>query len=344
MRNRRTGRILLCAAAGVAVAATASLAGAQDIPLNYERLSSLEEPLATEIGNVTLVLTGLLDTPLTVDFEDDEDAEVGLVGNMQISALTQLGNRWRVNVAYFGQYATDEARRSALEDNYTDNAAMSVGGAWGTLIAGNVSDLIREGTRRRRAAGNAELAFDDALGVRSESGGGYTGRFGPWVVGAIVDEDTRFDIGAAFRRPIDDTDYRLTVRFGEGAYAPSDGAPAFESAAVGAVGEVIYGSTSFDIGFGYERLSSSGSDADRSYVSAGVRRKTGVLSLSMEAHYGRIEGEDEASAALGIQYDVARGLSVNLGLNHARTHSDAAGIRSVDTKETIGVLSLRYSF
>ena len=47
----------------------ADSATAQDISLNYERLSSMEEPLATEIGDLTLTLTGLVDAPLTADQE-----------------------------------------------------------------------------------------------------------------------------------------------------------------------------------------------------------------------------------------------------------------------------------
>ena len=343
MRNWGTGRSLLCATA-VAVAASANSADAQDISLNYEHLSSMEEPLATEIGDVKLVLTGLVDAPLTVDIETDGDAEAGFTGNAQLSALVQLQNRWRVNAAYFGQYETDEALGSASDENYTDNAAIAVGGMWGTIIAGNVAGLVREGTRRRRGAGNGQLEFDDTLGSLSEWGGAYTGRFGPWVIGAAADEDSRFDVGTTFQRPIDDTDYRLTVRVSEGAHTPAGGSLVFESTAIGVVGEVIYGSTVFDVGLGYERLSSSGADADRPFASAGVRRKTGVLSLSLEGHYGRVEGEDESSAAFGAQYDVARGLSANLGLNHARADADSAGVRSADTRETRAVLSLRYSF
>ena len=349
MRIFGPGRALLgCGAAAIAIAATASLAQAQDISINYEHLSSMEEPLATEIGDVTLVLNGLIDTPVTLDLEDDDDddeeAEVGLIGNVQVTALVQLQNRWRVNAAYFGQYETDEALRSATDANYTDNAAISVGGMWGAVVAGNVSGVVREGTRRRRGAGNGQLEFDDVLGRRAEWGGGYTGRFGPWVVAAIVDEDGQLDVGATFQRPIDDTDYRLSARFSEGVHAPGPGSPAFESRAIGAVGEAVYGSTTFDVGLGYELLSSDVADADRPYVSAGVRSKSGVLGWSLEAHYGRVDGEGEASYALGVQYDAARGLSANLGLNHARAGIDAAGVRPADTRDTRAVVSLRYSF
>ena len=322
----------------------ASAAAAQDVSLNYERLSSMEEPIATEIGDLTLTLTGLVDAPLTLDLEDDGSAQAGLIGNFQLGGLVQLPNRWRVSLAYFGQYATEEAFGAPPDDRYTDNAALSIGGVWGIFSAGNVSGLVREGTRRGRGAGNADLAFDDALGGRAEWGGGYTGRFGPFVLGAAVDEDGNFDLGATFRRPIDDTDYRLSLRFGEGVHSPAGGARSFDSRTVGAVGEVIYGSTVFDLGIGFERLSSRGPDASRWYASAGVRGKAGALGWSAALHHGRIAEADEFSFALGARYDLARGLSVNLGLNHAKARADAGGIRLVDIRDTSTTGSVRYSF
>ena len=61
-------------AAGIA---SAHPAGAQDISLNYESLSSLEEPIATEIGDVTIVMTGLLDASLIRDTGTDDDTGAG---------------------------------------------------------------------------------------------------------------------------------------------------------------------------------------------------------------------------------------------------------------------------
>ena len=113
---------------------------------------------------------------------------------------------------------------------------------------------------------------------------------------------------------------------------------------VGVVGELIHGSTAFDMGVGHERLTSHALDAERWYVSAGVRTKTGVVSVSLEGHYGRIEGEEEVSAALGLQYDLARGLSANLGLNHESARVFLGGVRLVDTRNTVAALSLRYSY
>ncbi len=345
MRAYGPGRGLrVAAAAAVAAMAAAPLATAQDIPLNYERLSSMEEPLATEIGDLTLTLTGLIDAPLAFDAENDEAVESGLVGNFQLGALAQLRNRWRVGVAYFGQYATDRRFTSEPHRQYTDNAALSVGGVWGTVSGGNVSGAVREGTRRRRGAGNAVLALDGALGGLADLGGSYTGRFGPWVIGAAVDEDGNFDIGATFRRPIQHIDHRLSLNVSNAVYVPVGGRRSFDSRAVAGVGEVIHGSTVFDLGLGHERLSSRGRDVRRLYVSAGTRGKAGALGWTLEAHCGRIAGESEISLALGAQYDLARGLSANLGLNHGRASADAGGEGLLDLRDTRTILSARYSF
>ena len=328
-------------AAGIAAAHPAP---AQDISLNYESLSSLEEPLATEVGDVTLVLTGIVDVSLIRNIGDDDDTDAGLVGNFQVGALTQLPNRWRVGLHYFGQYAAGEPSEFDGDDRYSDNAALSVGGTWGTVLAGDISGIVREQTRRLRGAGNASLAFDDAFGELADRGGGYIGRFGPWVAGTVADEDGNFDTGAVCQRPAGDKDYRLTLRITRGVYTAADGSRRFGTRALGIVGEVVYGSTSFDASLGHERFSSNGPGADRWYVSAGVRRKTGMVSLSLEGHFGRIEGQDELSVAVGLQYDLARGLSANIGLNHAEAEFTVGGTGFLDTRDTRGVFSLRYSF
>lgn len=293
---------------------------------------------------MTFVLTGLLDAPATVELRDDNDTDTGFIGNFQVAARTQLPNRWRVGLSYFGQYATDPTALLRQDDGYTDNAAVSVGGAWGTVFGGNASGVVREQTRRARGVGNASLALDGVLGERKDWGGGYTGRFGPWVVGAAVHEGGGLDLGATFQQPTGNIDYRFTTWYTRITYSPVEGSKEFDTSAVGAVGAFIYGSTRFDAGIGYQRISSNGSAADRWYVSSGVRTKAGVLSLSLEGHYGRIESTEEISATLGVQYDLARGLSVNAGVNYADADATFDGVTLVQVDEIKLVLSLRYSF
>ena len=343
MAVHRVRRALHSAAIVAAGMAAVGPAAAQSVSLNYENLSSMEEPIAVEVGDVTLVLTGLVDARWTSESEGDDDTDTGSIANFQASARTQLPNRWRVDLSYFGQYASDPTTLFGTGDGYADNAALSVGGYWGRVSGGNASGLVREMTRRNRGAGNAALSFDNFLGGLEDRSAGYTGRFGPWVVGAIVDERGNPDLGAAFQRPAAARDWRFAFRATGGAFGSRD-EPRFDTKGLGLVGEIIYASTTLDAGVGYERLSSRGPDLDRRYVSFGMRTKAGVFSLSLEGHVGRIGGKDEVSAALGGQYDIARGLSANLGLNHAKARVSFNGAPLLDIEETKTVVSLRYSF
>ena len=317
---------------------------AQNISLNYDRLSSLEEPLATEIGGYTLLLNGLIDTPMSFGLEDGGNTEEGFIGNFQFSAATQLPNRLRVNLTYFGQYADDPELTADMNDDFRDNVALSIGGAWGTVVGGNLSGIVREQTRRRRGAGNAFLAFDDALGRLEHWGGGYIGRFGPWVLSTVMDEDTNFDLGAMFQRPLGTRDYRFTLRYTEAVYTSADGTGYFDTRAVGVVGELVYGGALLDIGAGYERFSTAGPDTDQWYIASGLRLKHNVLIWSLEGLYGQVGGEDKTAFTLGFQYDLARGLSANFGLNHQDAKVNIGHISFIDTKDTRVVFSLRYSY
>lgn len=336
-------RLAVLVATMVAGATVATPAAAQDFSINYERLSSMEEPMATEIGDVTFLLNGVLDTMVIYDESAEHDIDTGLVGNLQIGALTQLPNRWRIKLDYSGHYASDDVSPMDLDEGYTDNVVFSIGGTWGAVLAGNVSGVVRGQTRRQRGAGNAFLAFDNGLGELGDWGGGYVGRFGPWVISGVVDGEGHVDLGAMVQRPAGTKDYRLSFRAATGDYTAADSS-SFDTASVALVSEFIYGSSLFDIGVGCEHLSSKGADVDRCYVSSGASTKIGVMTLSIEGHVGCINGNDEISVALGAQYDIARGLSANFGLNHARSKAVIDSVQLIDTDETNAVFSLRYSF
>lgn len=313
---------------------------AQDVSLNYDTLSSLEEPLAFELGDVTVELTGVIDVPVTFDISstpDGDDLDIGFTSNFQVTAETQLSNRWTLGVAYFGQYDENS-------NDYTDNVAAYVGTSWGTLIGGNVDGLVREQTRRQRGVGNASLAFDSFYGGLDDWGGGYVGRFGPMQISGAVDDGGNFEIGTTFQRPIGLNDYRLSARFADGTFTSQDGTTTFDTRGGELVGELTYGSSIFDLSLGYERLTSAAVDADRWFISAGARTKINSWSLSAEAHYGEVDGQSEKSAAVGVGYDIARGLSLNLGLNYEDADINIGGVNLKSTDEFKGIFSLRYSF
>jgi len=327
------------------------------VRLNYDDLSSLEEPLAFEVGQATIVVSGVVDVPVTLAIDNtafQNDVDVGLNTNFQVAADLELGNRWSVGVAYFGQYrqglydfsenATGISQLNPTQDGYNDRVAAYVNTSWGSLIGGNVAGVVREQTRRRRGVGNSALAFDDFYGGLKRWGGGYTGRFGPVVLSSVVDEDGDFQIGAEFQRPIGNRDFRVSSRVGRGQYLAADGVTSLDSIGVGAVGEVVFGSSLFDLGFGYENLKSGVLDVDRWFVSSGAQTKVGVISLSAAGHYGELDGSPEASASLGLGYDIARGLSTNLGINARKAKVTSQGFSIIDEDETTATASVRYSF
>ena len=328
---------------------TAGHAAAQEIFLNYDDMSLFEAPLATEIGDVTLLLKGTA-TGAWIHKRKNDDSDESFNGGFQAGVQTQLPNRWRIRLSYTGRYATDPQESpdagfaSRVDEEYEDAVMLSVGGAWGTVVSGNVSKVVRDQTRRSGGAGASSLSFDDVFGSLGDWGGGYLVRMGPWVLSAVVDEEGDFDVGAMYQRPIAEKDYRLTARYTQGVFTSADGVRRFDTKAVSGVGELIYGSALFDLGAGYETLSSPGLEFEQWYVSSGVRIKIGVLSLSVEGHYGRIEDVEKTSAALGVQYDLARGLSANFGLNYEDASVSLGGVNLIASKGTKAVLSLSYSF
>lgn len=338
--NRLKLLMLVAGYAIIILLTVPTAARAQGVSLNYDTLSSLEEPLAFDLGDVTVELTGLADIPVTFDIDSTpaaQDVDIGFTGNFQISAETQLSNRWTLGAAYFGQY--DENT-----NDYSDNVAAYVGTSWGTVIGGNISGLVREETRRLRGAGNADLAFDSFYGGLDNWGGGYTGRFGPFRLSGTVDENGDFEIGSTFQRPIGLNDYRFSARFADGTFTSQDGTTTFDTKGGELIGELTYGSSVFDLGVGYERLESPTIDADRWFLSAGARTKIQSFTLSAEAHYGEVEGISEKSAAVGVSYDIARGLSLNLGLNYEDANINIGGVSLQNSDEFKGIFSLRYSF
>lgn len=310
------------------------------VSLNYDDLSYFEEPLAFEVGAATVLVNGAVDVPATLAIDNKafaDDFNVDVIGSFQVNGEMQLSNRWTIGATYFGQYSENA-------DDYADNVAGYVRTSWGSFIGGNVNGLVRDSTRRRRGAGNGVLAFDGFYGRINDWGGGYSGRYGPTVLSAVADKDGNFEVGAVFQRPIGNKDNRIATRVARAKYLSADGTRNFETAGIGAVGELVFGSSLYDLGVGYERLQAAGMELDRWYVSSGMQTKIGSLSLSASGHYGELDGTPEKSASLGLGYDIARGFSANLGINARRADVSRDGVQIIDQDETNATASVRYSF
>ena len=328
-------------------------AQAQAVDLNYDRLSSLEEPIAYEFANITFALNGVADAPVFVEFDDvtggdDPRIEPEFIANFQVSAETQLSNRWDIGVTYFGQYSTDPTLAfpggPSGQDDYSDNVAGFVRTSFGTVIGGNTADQIRELTRRQRGVGNAFLAFDDFHGQLARWGGAYIGRFGPSRIGVVVDENGDFEVGSVFQRPIGQRDLRFSGRVRQGQFVAADGITGYDTTGVAAVGEIVFGSSVYGLGLGYEKRDGPLGDLDRWFVSSGAQTQLGALRLSGEVHFGEPAGQRELAAAIGASYDISRGLSLNLGVNGEEARIVADGIQVIETDQITAIASARYSF
>ena len=309
---------------------------ASAVDLNYESLSFLEEPLATEIGDVTLELQGIVDTPYTYN-TDLDDGEWSLNSLVQLKAETQLDNSVTLGAVYFGEYDTAE------ESDYEDKFAVFAQSYWGAISVGDVTGMVREETRRLRGVGNSVLAFDDFIGRLDEQGITYTGRFGPSRFAATVDELGQYSIGWSFQRPLGNKDYRFSLRYQDSEYLSSVDTVYLSQALTG-MAELTYGSSTFDLAISAENLESDLHSLDRWFVSAGARRKFEAFTFSAEAHVGEFEGARENALALGLRYDIARGLSVNLGINLRDFETPLNGFEEFAWSRSEYVGSIRYVF
>ena len=315
-------------------------ANAQQPTLTYEDLSILKEPLAVEIGDVTYTLEGILEVPYMFDRRRLAEGEAGFHGGFRAGMLTQLPDATRLAAYYVGEYDRVEGA-----DEFEDRFSLSVNNAYGTLSAGNVSDFLYNETGRRIKTGNAQLGFERSFGTLDEYALNYGAISGPFVWGGTVDREGSFDAGFIFQRPLDDLDHRFGLRYISGRFDPGPAYVEMQTHSLEGTAELTYGSSMVDAGFLYEWMDSSQlSDIERWAVSSGFRTKAGALTWSIEGHYGQTAGQEEVSVAFGARYDVARGLSVNVGVNYQHAQIILNGNNFVFTDQTKSRISLRYEF
>ncbi len=306
------------------------------VPINYDSLSFIEEPLAVELGGVTVNGNFLVDQSAEYSTNaDDDDYNTRAIGDVQ--AEIELPNTWQLSARYVANY--DRLRK----DSYEDDVAVSISDEWGTIAGGNVTGAVFENTRRKRGFGNAELKNDSFIGALDEAGGFYSVQYNSYTFSATADQEGRAEVGASFTRPIGKQNYRasLRARKGDTGEDPGDtitavGLPG-DTLGAALVGEVIYASFLADAQVGYENveLDRQAGDNDHVFGSVGFMYKEGAYRFSLSGAAGRYDGDDRRSAAFGSQIDIARGASFNIGVNYEYVNDD-------DDVTSIG--SMRYEF
>lgn len=324
----------------VFIAGNTEFVSAQERTIIYRSLDLIEEPLAVEIGDVTYTLRGTVDVPFTVNLQKLDDNDFGITSALRLGAETQLSNSWTLKGTYTVGYDSSILKNNGFEHKL----AGSLGSSIGKIHLGHVSDLLRMETDRKSGVGNADLAFDGSLAELDDLSVAGISVLGPLRIGGVIDKVANFDLGFRYQRPNEKFDHRYSMRLTKGDFAPADSSKNLDAIGIHGVGELIYGSSKFNLGAGYERITSTQIEANRTYITAGTNTKIGPISLSAEGHYGQIADGHEYSASLGAAYDFARGASVNAGINYKNGDATRNGVKILSGEEIKAKLSLRYGF
>lgn len=310
----------------------------QERRLFYDQISMVEEPLAMQLGDTTVSLRGSVELPMKAS-STTKKADFGFRGAFEVRAETQLANSLKIAASYAAEY--DHLN----SDQFTDKVVLSASGFLGSLYVGNVSDMLRENLARTSGIGNADLAYDGNWGQLGRWSVAHLSRHGPYRTGLAIDENGKFELGFVFQRPVQTLEHKYSLRLTSGAFTPTGLGTQLDTLSVQGVAELIYGSHLFSIGAGIEHIKGPLSTANRWFISGGTQSKIGVFSLSADAQYGQLNGQSLLSAALGARYDIARGASVNFGLNYknADVVLDDLQLRK-DDDVIAGIVSLRYDF
>lgn len=316
-----------------------SQAAAADRYATYRNMTMVEEPLAMEMGDVTLSLRGTIEALSTLDLSsgNDDNSHADFVAEIETHVDTQLSNYWNLKGSYILNVDTRET------DEIKHSGALTLRGHQGELSFGHVSNRMRDLSIRNLSAGNADLAFDHALAELDDLTVSQIFEEGPVRFGAVADFKGNFELGAIYQRPIANRDLRFSLRLTNGTFAAASG-DIIDGIGGHGMTELVYSNWTLNLGSGYEYITAGNMDAQRYYLSSGLARKVGAVTLSVEGHYGQIAGTDEISAALGASYDVGRGASLNAGLNYKKADVNKDGVQILDDDETELIMSLRYSF
>lgn len=326
----RNKKIMLSLVMSTLVSVT-GMTNAKQMGVNYDRISFLEAPLARDFGGVTVLFEGVVDARYSYD-DVLQEGDGNVVSELELSAQKQLNNAITVGANYALDYDDRDAQ---------DEFIVYGSNVWGRLSAGNVGELTRDKTARQDLVANAELAFDDFYGQLDDYGVAYEGRYSAHTINSVIDKDGDFDLGISYERPIDDKDYRLSARYQQAAL---DADAQVESNALELVAELIYGSSLMDLSLGTEKIDVRGTDLERWFVGAGVTHKFNALSVSLAAQYGETDKSQEHSAALGVRYDIARGLSAGMAVNYVDNSVNIEELGVFEEPRTEYIVALSYEF
>lgn len=224
----------------------------------------------------------------------------------------QLDNGTETSITYFSDYANER------NDAYEDLIRISAKDQWGEVIVGDVSSLIFERTNRFNGDNLIPNISNDQFSLPLDNYGVFYQWQTPatqWMI--AVDKDANIEVGTRYYKPINGVEYVLSAHANhvENDRGDAQGVNASDSIALTA--QAQRGRWIVDTQLLSEKLSLlSGNSITLKGFSGGIHYKGNRWQVSMNATERENELDDtERRIGIDAQYDVARGLSLNLGTN-----------------------------
>ena len=300
-----------------------AFADGQGVPINYDNLSFFEEPLAARVGPATVSANLLFDQAAQYNTRSDRDTyNTRINGDFMIE--TELSNSWQVGARYVANY--DRLENNDELKKYVDNLALFAEDEWGTVAVGNVTGSVRELSRRKRGFGNSDLKFDNFVGELDETGAFYSIDYNAFNVALTADQEGRAEVGLSFEQPYGTRVWGAGVRLRKGDIAENlHNGERGDTYGATVVGSYTYASTLINGQIGYEHVDDDNAtitESDHVFGSVGMQYKYGAYRFSADGAVSEFNDETRRSVALGSRIDMARGASVNLGVNYEHDGAD----------------------
>ncbi len=299
--------------------------------LPYDSFSFFEAGLSREIGNATLRFNFLVDQAVIGNrpaFYQDWKT----TGQVSTSLETELSNGWNIGATYTGIFVTGSGRDS--DHLY----AVFVDAPWGRLSTGRIDALIESSVTRKNRVGNATLTAGRGLGELDETGIQFVQTVNAYQIHFAVDENLDAQAALLFAAPVGVAAHSFGLRVGTGHLRKDNFLLATgETEGISGFYNYVLGSLSLGVEQGYQDVAIDGTVGTNTqrFASIGASYKRRRTSLSAEVGRTDFLGQTRRSAAIGLRYDIARGLSGNVGLNY----SDAGTVNTWRIP-----VSLRYEF
>jgi len=276
---------------------------------NAESVTYFTKPLAYEYQGGVIEIDNAIAAGYRSELNGDSTYDQYQLAS-RLRYLTQLDNDWDVSFSYLGSYDNERF------NSYQDIVRVAVKDQWGEVILGNISAVVFERTNRQQATGLFGIN-DDSFTLPLKR----TGLFYQWQTPQLqlmfaVDREANIELGASYYAIIQGNEMTLSARLNNIENTIADAQGVGESQAIALVAQIQRGRWIADAQFQHEKLAflANQNDFELNSVSAGLHYSFNRWQWSLSGISKDNELDDtERTIALGIRYDIARGLTLNLG-------------------------------